>query len=66
MHYIFRLDNQFQKDYSGYLTLFLNGGVKKCLFFLIKIFHYLLKMYLDLSLVNIILPAVILPQMIGF
>lgn len=25
----FKLDNQFQKEYSGYLTLFLNGCIRK-------------------------------------
>lgn len=32
----FQLDNQFQREYSGYLTLFLNGCIrkrKKSLFF---------------------------------
>lgn len=40
----FKLDNQFQKEYSGYLTLFLNGCIRKNIyFFLIKVFHHLFK-----------------------
>lgn len=44
---LFWLDNQFQKEYSGYLTLFLNGCIRKkmSIFFYIKLFHHLLKTY---------------------
>lgn len=64
--HFFKLDNQFQKGYSGYLTLFLNGCVrKKNLFFLIKLFHHLLKMYFGSKLGDIILHAVVPPQTIG-
>lgn len=53
-HYIFKLDCRFQKEYSGYLTLFFKGCIreKKCLFFLIQIFHHMLTMCLDLSWVK--------------